>query len=266
MINIWAIIIVLVLGLGIFFVFNEIILKKKAKRTFYFAEIYGLRDGVRKENNIELQDLVLLDTDKLRASEYPDGRTVYELLKTGKTVPAVEVTSVDKLSINGKTVKRVKVLLVKDSCTLLAGSYNKSVGDMVFEPIKYDTMTSVANDIHVKTNRYKNKADIWSKITPIISIVLSIIAVVAIVVINGNTMAKVAQSNAAAAAELGHVVDKSIEDIVLASIISSGFTKEDLNSLKEEIQEIKDLKNNPVKALGNQNVYKVNNTINSTRS
>ena len=264
MINLWVVLVVLVSAVGIFLVFNEVILKKKNKSSLYLAEIYGLRPGVHSKGGIEFRDLVYLKEDKLRKVEYPD-KTVYELLGSGKTTPAVEVDSMDKVTRNGKIVRRVRVLVEGDSCTLLKASYSKKAGDMMFKPVPYDTMTSISNDMYVKGRRYKTKADIWAKITPIISILLSIITVIAVVVIQGNTMVKVAKENSLAAQEMGGIVERSIEDIVLASVISSGFTKEDMNSLKEQIQEIKDLKEDSKKSLGNQNIYKGNQSNNISR-
>jgi len=262
---IWYLIIAGLVGLGAFFIINELFLKNKNKETVYLAELYGLRSGTNVKNGFMFQDLVKISDDKLKVVERPDGTSSFELVKSGKTVSATKIGTVEIIKIGSKTHKRVRVLLSEDSCTLLESSYNSELGSQIFQPIPYDRSTAIRNDIYVKTNRYKNKSDMWAKIIPVVTILASLIAIVGTVFLTGGMLSDTAELQAKQQSDFNNLISDKMDDIVLASIISSGFTKDDLNSLAEEIHEIKDLKNGKTE-LGNQNLYKVNSTMNETRS
>jgi len=160
-------------------------LKTRPKKETWNAKVYQLGQGVRepvKKNGkivskLRIADLKPYATDTLEKIEKKDGTTIYRLKKLNKVTPAVEGDIVDYW---GKDNKEVSVLMTNSGCTLLKRGYDKSSGEMLFDPIPHSRINLIKGELAVRKERYQQEKDILQAITPWIVAGMTMLALVAI--------------------------------------------------------------------------------------
>ena len=173
----------------------------RPKKKTWNAYVWKLTDGVlpspldkegNKIRNYELSDLRFYGIDKLVKEEKEKGVTVYKLIKLNRTVtePKGESELINKLN---KSTGFVNVIYNEDSCNLVNAGYDKNTSNLIWNPLPYDRMTSLKNDIAVRRDRIAKKKDILQVIMPYVAIVVSLIAIIGMVYISVNGGIKIAE-------------------------------------------------------------------------
>ncbi len=256
-----AIIIVGVVGAGIvLLIYNALVVKTKKVSGEWVAEVYTVSDATRVTKGITLKDLRLHSVDKLRKIELK-GNVIYSLISLGKTTPAVTNNCEETIGYDGKNPKkRVRVLMNGDNCTLLkTGGYYD--GEMVFEPLSYDKNNQIQNDLQLHESRHQKKDSFWNQIAPFLNIMVISLMIIVTTMLIGNTQAKISVENTAQLAINTQAQQVISENIAISNLIANGFTPNDLNVLKDNIAEIKDLVAEGDVTLGKQKTYKDNSSI-----
>ena len=238
-----AIIAMIVFGVGYW-----IWMFTRPKKQTWKARIYRITDGTKilkdKEGNIlnpnELNDLQAFTKDIIEKQDKGKGVEVYFLQKMKKSLPPVTAECVEYWSDKDK---EVPVLYNGEGYTLLKRSYDKKAGQAIFNPIPYDRMTMIANQIVTRKERINKKSkDLLTALAPYFLAVMIFIALVSIGYFASNAFVKISDNQVKAADSLNlasqNVANKLGE---VASIIDEGKVKEALKIKEEEPpQEIKD--------------------------
>ena len=255
-----AIIVTGVVGAGlVLFLYNMLVVKTKKVTGEWIAEVYTSSSATKIVGKIDINDLKLHSIDKLRKTELK-GSVIYSLISLGKTTPAVTEDVEETTGYNGKKpIKRVRVLLQGDSCTLLQTGLHNNL--QVFEPISYDKNNQIQNDILLHESRHRNKESFWNQIAPFLNILVVSLMVIISTMLIGNTQAKISEENTAQLQLTARAQEIISENIAIANLIANGFTAEDLNVLKESIADVQDLAAGGGVDLGRQKIYIDNETI-----
>ena len=252
-----------VAALLVLFLWNFLVNKTNKVSGEWKAEIYTVSKATKKGSSFVGRDLKLHSVDKLRKVELK-GSVIYSLVSLGKTTPAVTNDCEETIAYDGKNpLKRVRVLLEGDSCTLLEMSY---VDDLVvFQPIAYDKNNQIQNDIQLHESRHQKKESFWNQIAPFLNIMIVCLMVIICTMLIGNTQAKISVENTAQLDINSFTQQVVSENIAIANLIANGFSPEDLNVLQDNIDAIKELQSLSEGGLGKQSgvVSSGNNTVES---
>jgi len=255
-----AVIIIGVVGAGlVLFLYNLLVVKTKKVTGEWVAEVYTSSSAVKDVDKMSVNDLKLHSIDKLRKVELK-GSVIYSLVSLGKTTPAVTEDVEETTGYDGKKpLKRVRVLLQGDSCTLLSVGLHGNL--VVFSPISYDKNNQIQNDILLHESRHRNKESFWNQIAPFLNILVVSLMVIIATMLIGNTQAQISEENTVQLQSLARAQEVISENIAIANLIANGFSASDLNSLKESIVDVRVLADGDPSDLGRQKIYKDNVTI-----
>lgn len=154
-------------GIGYF-----LYLKTRPKKETWIAEVYQLGEGLREsvldkdgkpKTSLQLNDLRPYALDTLEKIDKEPGITIFRLQKLNKTTPAVTGDVVDYW---GEGKKKVTVLLHKGGCTLLKKGYDKSSGEVVFNPLQHSRINIIKEEMSIRKDRLHKEKDILEAITP----------------------------------------------------------------------------------------------------
>lgn len=168
-------------GIGYF-----LYLKTRPKKETWIAEVYQLGEGVREPKlnkegkpitQIKLNDLRPYALDTLEKIDKRPGITIYRLQKLNKTTPAVTGDVVDYW---GEGKKKVSVLLQEGGCTLLKKGYDKSTGEIIFNPLQHSRINIIKEEMAIRKDRLHQEKDILQAITPWIVTGICMLALVAL--------------------------------------------------------------------------------------
>lgn len=143
----------------------------RPKKMVWEARVWQLSDSEKqiewetddgKPVEFKLQDLRPYTKDILEQIEPEPGATVYRLRKLNTSCPKPGSGCVDKWG----DMPEVNVLHHKGSCTLLSRSYDKHSGQMIWNPIPYETSTMVQHNIISKKSKLQKEKDILQSISP----------------------------------------------------------------------------------------------------
>lgn len=180
--------------------------KTRPKKKTWNATVYTLGQGVRKvEEVVNIQDIKPYCKDIIEQVEKPDGTSYFRLQKLDIIVADIEQEAVENW---GGGQKEVSVLVHGGTAALLRKSYNKSVGELVFEPLKMSRISFMKGEIaHIKSRLHKS-TDILQAITPWIVTGMLIIGICAIAYIMVEGFSTISEENSAAQK---YVADKNVE-------------------------------------------------------
>lgn len=154
-------------GIGYF-----LYLKTRPKKETWIAEVYLVGEGIREPRlnkkgepitPVKLNDLRPYALDILEKIDKEPGITIYRLQKLNKTTPAVTGDVVDYW---GEGKKKVAVLLHKGGCTLLKKGYDKSSGEIIFNPLQHSRINIIKEEMSIRKDRLHKEKDILQAITP----------------------------------------------------------------------------------------------------
>lgn len=158
------------------------------------AKIYQVGDGVipplkDKEGNIvsdiKLRDLMPYKKDRIERVEKEKGIVIYRIIGLNKTVPAITTSCVERWS---KDDEEVSVLFDNEVCTLLRRGYDEN-GRIVFNPLPYDTINMIQNEITTRQDRLKKEeTNFWASITPIAIFTVAAFLLLGTAWLNGQGM------------------------------------------------------------------------------
>ena len=172
----------------------------RPKKETWVAKVYQLGKGVRepiKDNkgniisNLKVQDLIPFAKDILFKIDKEHGTTYYELQKLKKTTPAPEDGTVDYW---GKGKKEVLVLFQKDGCTLLKKGYDKTTGEVIFDPLPHSRVNIIKGEMGLRKDRLHTSKDILTAITPWIIAGICIVGLIGISYIQSEAYIKVSEN------------------------------------------------------------------------
>lgn len=176
---------VLILGLGIGF---AIWMYSRPKKQTWNALIWQVTGAVYETlkgsdgkdiTGLNLSELKLYGTDTLiKDSSITKGITVFKLSRLQRTVR--DVTPDCVTNYGEKIGKYVDILYVGDSCTVLRSAYNNETGRRIWNPMPYDRINALKNDIEVRKSRIVKKADILAQILPYAAIIVSMMFIIGI--------------------------------------------------------------------------------------
>ena len=205
-----------VVGVAVFYFFW---LKTRPKKQTWPAEVYALGKGTTIAKNkygkklIRLQDLRPFATDVLEKVKSDDGRSwVYRLQKLGKICVAPAEDCIEKW---GKDKTRVSVLLKDSGATVMRKTYNKTSGDMIFDPLPNSRANIIMSEMALRTGRLQEKKDILAAISPWIVAGVCMLGLVAIayveiegIVRTSDNAVKIAEYNAMVSGAIPTPVEK----------------------------------------------------------
>ena len=172
----------------------------RPKKETWIAKIYQLGKGVRepikdKKGNIvselKVQDLIPFAKDILYKIDKEHGTTYYELQKLKKTTPSPEDGTVDYW---GKGKREVSVLYQKDGCTLLKKGYDKTTGEVIFDPLPHSRVNIIKGEMGLRKDRLHSSKDILTAITPWIVAGICIVGLIGISYIQSEAYIKVSEN------------------------------------------------------------------------
>lgn len=176
-----------VIGFGVGFAFWHF---TRPKKLIWSAKVYTISDTSKllcdsegNPQNITLNDLQPFCKDYLEKIDMEHGREIYRLQKLNKTTPAVGSDHIE----NWGDSKEVKVLLHNNSCTLLKNGYDGQ-GNIIFNPVSYDTQNMVRNEISSRKAKIRKEKDILEAIAPYITIGISMIFLFGVIYFFINAM------------------------------------------------------------------------------
>jgi len=233
------------IGVGVvaIIIANFIWTKTRKKKKTWNARIWMVGEGIRKYkvdssgdkmSNIKLSDLRPYAKDILVKEELDKGITSYHLMTLNKSCPAV--TS-DVEHSWGKGEKEVNVLFDGDSCTLLKNGYDRSTGEAIWQPLSYDRINSLKNDIEIRRSRIRKNKDILMALMPYITIVMALMVILGFGYFAFDTTTKVSKEITKQEEMRVQAIDKQTTEFKDMMITIS-------NNLKEEQQLINEQKEN----------------------
>lgn len=146
------------------------------------------RKGDKTAQPLKLQNLDLLGIDVLKKINTKKG-VIFELQKLGKTVPAPNIEDEVKLD----KMSEINVIYDGNSSTILKPGYNRQSGELIYQPVPYDTVTMMINDMQTKKDRKKAKTTMLQAILPYVAIVMGFLAMIAIAYISIEGQVKISQ-------------------------------------------------------------------------
>lgn len=171
------------IGLGYF-----LFLKLSTKKQTWKAKVYQMSEGVKpplRDNKgnilstIELHDLIPFCEDIIEKIDREHGCTVYRLQKINKSVNEVTADIVENW---GPGKREVCVLLQDNTATLLKRGYDNN-GRMIFEPLPREDIELIKSDMAIHKEKIRAQKNVWAAIAPYITIVASLITLVAAIYI-----------------------------------------------------------------------------------
>ena len=178
-------------------------IKSRVKKPTWKALVWQLTDakhdsltGLNGEivGDLDLRELRLYGTDILiKDSGVKDDITVFKLSRMQRTVKDVTPNCV--VDYGEKIGKCVDVLYHGDSCTLLRSSYDAKTGRKIWNPMPYDRINALKNDIAVRKSRIHKKADILAQILPYVAIIMSMVFIVGVSYMSFGSAKDIAAEN-----------------------------------------------------------------------
>jgi len=184
-------------------------LRTRPKKQTWNAKVYQLGNGVipatkDKQGNvlrkIKLINLVPFAKDTIELLQKKNQQDIYRLQGLKKTVPAVTSGVVE---LWGGDNKEVAVLMEENSCTLMKKGYDKTTGEIIFDPLPYPRMTLIKQEITERKNRISDSKDILQAIAPWIVTGILMLSIIAISYINISGFIKIAEEATETAAVNG---------------------------------------------------------------
>jgi len=211
----------------------------KHKKQTWNARIYTLSEGVRPAlknkkgeviSDLKLKDLKQFGSDVVEKKHKGKGITVYFLQREKKTVPPITSDVVEKWGKHGE----VNILLDKENCTLLKKGYDEKTGNEIFNPLPYDTLSMIDNQIAVREDKFQTKTkDLLAALAPYFLGILVFVALIA----NGYFMADMYTKTSADRVEIAKEFARSSD--VMASKLGEVASIIDQDKVKQAM-EIKD--------------------------
>ncbi len=173
--------------------------KTRPKKIAWIAKIYQVGEGIipplkddsgKVISDIELKDLRPFATDILERVEKEKGIKVYRLISLNKTTPEVTADCIENW---GKGRKEVSVLMQGETCTLLRKGYDKN-GKMIFNPMPYDRVNMITNEMSIRKDRLRKDKDILQAVLPYVVLVVCIIGLVAMAYVLGDAYVKISDN------------------------------------------------------------------------
>lgn len=158
--------------------------KKKTWKAYVWKktnnEIPPVKNSDGKPIRNKLRDMRFYGIDTVEKTENQSGSVIYRLQKLNKTIsePSGEAELEDE--INKYNQGFINIVYDNDSCTIIRAGYDEETGRQVWQPLPYDQVTSLKNDIHTRKQRYQSKKDILQRIAPYVLLIMGIIGMVAI--------------------------------------------------------------------------------------
>lgn len=191
---------VLVIGGGGFYLLWRL---TRPKKKIWKAKIFTVSEGVRQEvrdkkGNIVsqggLRDLIYYGEDIIEKVVRGPGMVIYRLKRLGKSVPAIT----NNVVIGSGKDSYVHVLYKDGVCTLMKPGYS-TMGDVIFDPVPYDSLSLVSNEIELQRQRRAPTKDILERVLPWIGIGLFIFGMIAVAYFYGNAVIKSSENYVKAA-------------------------------------------------------------------
>ena len=111
----------------------------------------------------------------------------------------------------------INIVLMNGSCTYLKPGFSNGNGDnsqeMIFQPVAYDSLNMVTNELQIQQERIKDDKDILEKILPWIGMGILIFGMVAIAYFHGQATIK-ASDNFLKAAEVYKVATENNNNVL----------------------------------------------------
>lgn len=212
----------------------------RPKKQTWNAKVYQLGKGVRepltdKKGNIisdlKIQDLIPYSKDVLFKVDKEHGTTYYELQKLKKTTPAPEDGTVDYW---GKGKREVSVLYQKDGCTLLRKGYDKTTGEVIFDPLPHSRVNIIKGEMGLRKDRLHSSKDILTAITPWIIAGICIVGLIGISYIQSEAYIKVSENLKTVMEESNKKYDEFISQQSKIDELKQGIEPEEHDLGKQE--------------------------------
>lgn len=177
--------------------------KTRPKKPTWKAFVWQLTDAKhdkvkgldgKEVGDLDLRELRLYGRDLLiKDSEVKDGITVFKLSRLLRTVK--DVTPDCITNYGEKIGEYVDVLFSGDSCTLLRRSYDNKTGRQIWNPMPYDRINALKNDIAVRKSRIHKKADVLAQILPYVAILMSFMFILGVAYMSFGSARDIAKEN-----------------------------------------------------------------------
>ena len=213
----------------------------RPRKQTWNAKVYTLSEGVRPKIvnkhgeivcDLELNDLRPYAIDIVEKKYKGKGIEVYFLQKLKKTIPPIVNDLVEKW---GK-FEEVNILLHEENCTLLRKGYDKKSGDMIYNPIPYDRMSMIDNQIAIRDDKFQVKTkDLLTALAPYFLGALVFVALIA----NGYFLSDMYTKTSADRVAIAEEFTKSSDTVArklgdIASIVDKEKVKEVLDVTEED--------------------------------
>jgi len=175
-------------------------LKTRPKKMTWKAEVFQLGEGIKpfkrdKDGNIlskvKLSELKPYTKDIIERTEEAHGIIVFRLAKLNKVTAPITQDVVDYW---GDQDKRVSVVMIDGTPAILKKGYDRTCGEIIFDPVPHDKMNMVTSEISIRKSRKKEKKDILEAISPWVVTCILMITVFAIAYLSFDTMEKVSDN------------------------------------------------------------------------
>jgi hypothetical protein len=173
-------------------------LRNRPRKKTWIAKVYVLGEGIQdaKKNakgeiisNIRLKDLKPYKYDVIEKFEKKPGMTIYRLQKLNIAIPPVEGNVVDYWGLNNS---EITVLLDGGTACFLKKGYDANVGEMIFQPMPMSLINMMKSEIVLRKDRLKKEEkDILKAIMPLVTIIISFLALVSVSYIVGSSLVKI---------------------------------------------------------------------------
>ena len=212
----------------------------RPKKQTWDARVYTLSEGVRpalkNEKGEIINDLMLNDSrpyskDVVEKKYKGKGIEVYFLQREKKTIPPITSDLVEKWGKQGE----VSILLEEENCTLLKKGYDKKTGNEIFNPLPYDRLSMIDNQIAIREDKFQVKTkDLLTALAPYFLGALVFVALIANGYFMSDMYTKTSSDRVAIAQEFtksSNIMAQNLGEV--ASIIDGQKVKEAMD-LKEE--------------------------------
>jgi len=171
----------------------------RPKKKIWSAKVYTVSEGIRPEKRDNkgriislggLNDLKFFANDIIEKVK-KNGKTIYLLQKMKKSLPDLN----DDVIVGYGKGSFVNVVLKDGACTYLKagftnGATDKEPDNIIFQPVPYDSLNMVTNEIEIQRERTKDDKDILEKVLPWIGMGILMFSMVAVAYFMGQASIK----------------------------------------------------------------------------
>lgn len=195
----------------------------RPKKQVWNAKVYTVSEGIRPEKRDTkgriislggLHDLKFFTNDIIEKIK-KEGKVIYRLQKMNRSLPDLT----DDVVLGYGKGSFVNVVLKDSGCTYLKVGFTNGPGgekdtdNLIFQPVPYDSLNMVTNEIEIQRQRTKDDKDILEKIIPWIGMGLLIFGLVAVAYFMGQAGIKMSENFDKAASKFQVSVDAMMGQI-----------------------------------------------------